>query len=157
MTHGSQDNAMAEIALALAMAFFSIMVLTFVSMGGGASTAQTQSTGLEQGLVLSPSEQPSKNVAADDKQGVTETVADNLLIYFKGRFYDAGLKETDPQKFVLKYQKLSKPKKGGLVLAVDPDISITQALEVEKKVKVSDKTVTTLDARWITSLKGLYR
>ena len=33
MQNGFQSNAMAEIALALAMAFFSIMVLTMVSMG----------------------------------------------------------------------------------------------------------------------------
>jgi hypothetical protein len=35
MRNGSQDNAMTEIALALATGFFSIMVLTMVSMGAG--------------------------------------------------------------------------------------------------------------------------
>ena len=32
---GAQDGAMTEVALALAMGFFSILVLTLVSMGGG--------------------------------------------------------------------------------------------------------------------------
>ena len=35
MYDGSQGNAMTEIALALAMGFFSILVLTMVSMGAG--------------------------------------------------------------------------------------------------------------------------
>ena len=36
---GAEDGAMTEVALALAMGFFSILVLTLVSMGGGEGDA----------------------------------------------------------------------------------------------------------------------
>lgn len=44
MEHGAQDNAMSEIALALAMAFFSIMVLMMVSMGVGQNDQESTVT-----------------------------------------------------------------------------------------------------------------
>ncbi len=42
MHDGSQGNAMTEIALALAMGFFSLPVLTLVSMGAGHGAAQAR-------------------------------------------------------------------------------------------------------------------
>ena len=48
-----QTNAMAEVALALAMGFFSIMVLTMVSMGAGApGEPGDDSVALDPGLRL---------------------------------------------------------------------------------------------------------
>ena len=44
MRNAHQDSAMTEISLALAMAFFSIMVLTLISMGSGDATLQSPSS-----------------------------------------------------------------------------------------------------------------
>ena len=45
MSNSSQENAMTEIALAMAMGFFSVMVLTAISMGVPApKTPENQST-----------------------------------------------------------------------------------------------------------------
>ena len=38
---GAEDGAMTEVALALAMGFFSILVLTLVSMGGGTGDSRS--------------------------------------------------------------------------------------------------------------------
>ena len=52
MHDGSQGNAMTKIALALAMGFFSILVLTMVSMGAGHGGALRRLAGERQRAVV---------------------------------------------------------------------------------------------------------
>ena len=48
MNDGTQGNALTEIALAMAMGFFSVMVLTMMSMGVGLGEKRTIDTALGQ-------------------------------------------------------------------------------------------------------------
>lgn len=155
MSHAGQNNAMTEIALALAMAFFAIMILAFVSMGSGATSAkakQASKTGLDAGAVLTASDKPEKS-EQNNSQQTTQAKPDQLLIFFNGKFFDAALKETDPARFAEKARQGNGP----LVVAVSPDLTVTEAIKVEKQVPGINKTVTTLDQRWVKALKEIYK
>jgi hypothetical protein len=137
MRDTSQNNAMAEIALALAMGFFSIMVLTMVSMGGG--VAKETAPALDAGVAVRPSA-PSTNGKSATK--------DTLLIHYEGRFLDAALKPVDPA---------AVGAEGPLVLAVAPGLTFAAVLRARKRTAASDITVTTLDERWLATLKEKFQ
>ncbi len=138
---GSHNNAMAECALALAMAFFSIMVLTMVSMGAGFGSDRTDTplTGEQISIRPStPSEAPVIRRRADD--------TDNILIHYRGRFYDRTLEPFAPD---------AVPSEGRTILAIDPALSLAEAIAVRQRIANPDLTVTTLDERWLGALKEL--
>ena len=108
----SQNNALVEIALALAMVFFTIMVLAMVSMSVSSDHVKidnrTHGKNIA-GMDVYPSS-PSSDVPSD-ADGVNHISADEIIIYFAGKFFDADLKkipETEIQRKSLKF------------LAVDP-------------------------------------
>ncbi len=141
MRDGSQNNTMAECALALAMAFFSIMVLTMVSMGVGFGSDRngTPLTGERISIRPStPSEAPAIRREAD--------AIDNILIHYRGRFYDRMLAPLAPD---------AVRSEGQAILAIDPALSLVEAIAVRQRIGNSDLTVTTLDERWLGALKEL--
>ncbi len=140
MTAEYQSNAMTEIALALAMAFFSIMVLAMVSMGSAMQTQDSSGSGLAEGILLSISGVPD-----DGSSDTTRAVStEQTIIHWNGRFYDGALRPVDPASIA---------PVGQLVLAIAPDLSITEAMSVREMISHTDLEVTTLDARWIQNLE----
>jgi len=138
---GPYGNAMTEIALALAMAFFSVMVLAMVSMGTGSSVtkqafadASTQSDAARLEVVRS---EPG-NRAASAK------VKTRLVIYHQNRFLDADLTEIDPQGLA---------PDADIVLAIDPELALAEAITARTRISAGKITVTTLDERWMRKLK----
>ncbi len=141
MHDGSQNNAMAECALALAMAFFSIMVLTMVSMGAGFGSDRTGTPLTGERISIrpsTPSEATTTRREADD--------TDNILIHYRGRFYDRELKPLAPD---------AVQSAGRAILAIDPALSLVEAIAVRQRIANPDLIVTTLDARWLDALKEL--
>jgi hypothetical protein len=137
MDGGAQDSVMAEIALALAMGFFSVMVLTMVSMGAGETVSTAASPDR---ITLAASDGGANGGAAK------AVAADSVLIFYRGRFFDAALKSVDP----------SRPDAvNGQVLAVEPGLPLEQTLAARRRVASRDLTVTTLDARWLERLKSV--
>ena len=131
----SQDNAMTEVALALAMGFFSIMVLTLISRGGGERDALS----FEAVPVVA---------AAPDSAARTTAGNDDIIIIFDGRrFTDAQLIPVDPAE-------ISATGDGRVVLAVAPDLTFAQVAEARRSFANADLVVTTLDARWMRRLSG---
>ena len=137
--HGSAhaDNAMTEIALALAMGFFSIMVLTMVSMGAG-QVAATVGIGKEQQIAIVESEHASPSSTAQ------QTEKQNLIVYFEGRYINADLHPVDPAAF-------NPP--GRAVLALHPDLSVSEAMSARAPIAFPDLIVTTLTDDWLQRLK----
>jgi hypothetical protein len=134
-------NAMTEIALALAMAFFSIMVLAMISMGTGMAEDASAGIRLPEGVTLRPAETA---VSAS-----SETIpADTLLIHYAGRFLDAHLQPAAPERF---------GNGRTVVLAINPTLSMTEALAVRAKVPGARVTVTTLNNDWLQALKEMQR
>ncbi len=133
MDDGSQGNAMTEVALALAMGFFSLLVLTMVSMGAGEFSSDTKLT-----LVLTPS------ASQDSRQGATPFDPDNqLVIYHRGRFFDASLEPLDP---------LSIDATKRVILAFAPDIPVSEAMKARSRISAGDILVSTLDEDWQAAL-----
>ena len=137
MRGSSQNNAMVEIALALAMGFFSIMVLTMVSMGGGVAKETVSAPYV--GITMLPSSPP-----ADGKS----TTKDALLIHYEGRFLDSALTPVDPTAM-----KPDAP----LVLAVAPGLAFAAVMRAREQATAYDITVTTLDERWLAILKEKFK
>ena len=142
MIHGVQNNAMAEIALALAMGFFSIMVLTLVSMGSGLTPATSTDTQHSPGVQVQHSE-PNESSDQNTTQDVKVSSAD-LIIYHAGQYLDADLNPIDPTTLAGREQ---------IVLAVDGNLPMTEALKAREGVPVTNLTITPLDQRWQNALK----
>jgi len=134
-----QSNAMTEIALALAMAFFSIMVLAMLSMGSVLKTETSVAPSLAEGIYLGiPTETDVEAVKA------RTVAAEEVVIYWRGRFFDASLKPVAPMTFA---------DRDRLVLAIAPDLSIGEAMEARKQITAADLEVTALDANWMKTLE----
>ena len=138
---GHYGNAMTEIALALAMAFFSIMVLAMVSMGAGSSDAtidQSSSTAMTDSLQISPSK-PS-----DKAQPTSET--SRIIVFYQGQYLSDQLKPVDPTTVTTD---------GKIVLAVDPTLPLADAMQARAGLSTNNITVTTLDQRWMRALEEI--
>ena len=138
----TQNNALAEIALALAMAFFSIMILTMVSMGAGSPSGQKSAAAeLPPGVALraSNSQPPS-----DQPAGAGTATREKLLIYYGGRFYDGQMNATDPAAFA---------GVADVVLAVPPTLPITEAISLQRRLSAENFVVTSLSKEWLSALK----
>ena len=131
MADSSYGNAMTEIALALAMAFFSIMVLTMVSMSATPekiSKAQNQPT-----INLA-------NSAPNNTQKPTAPTKRKLVIFWNGQFMDQQLSP-------LELGSLKSSKK--IVLSMPPNLPMADALAARAQLEGVDILVSVLDERWL--------
>ncbi len=129
-------NAMTEIALALAMAFFSIMVLAMISMGVPAESQSAATTG----AVLAKAETDAAPAAK-----VEQTSDDRLVIFHDGRFWDRDLNALDPRAI---------SNGGRIILALDPSLPMKDALGARARIDASNLVVTALDDQWLQALRS---
>ncbi|MDP6816345.1 MAG: diversity-generating retroelement protein Avd [Alphaproteobacteria bacterium] len=125
-TSGDSGNAMTEIALALAMAFFAIMILTMVSMGAGGSVQTTQAA--PEIAMLLPSATVAANdngpAAANDNAAPATTIAAKRIVVFADdQFFNAALQPIEPAAAA----NMDQP-----VLAVSPDLSIAEVMAANR-------------------------
>ena len=133
---GHYGNAMTEIALALAMAFFSIMVLAMVSMGAGSSDTSQLTTA--ETLQISPSK-PS-----DNAQPTSE--ASRIIVFYQGQYLSDQLKPVDPTTVTTD---------GKIILAIDPILPLADAMQARAGLSTNNITVTALDQRWMRALEEI--
>ena len=129
---------MAEIALALAMGFFSIMVLTMVSMGAGSHDTETAV-----GAILVPASEESA-----ERGALKPNPEDVVVIYSDGRFFDSQLQAIDPQA-------ITGP--GRVILAFKPDVPMAEAMSARSAIGIADLIVSTLDERWLAAVAEVER
>lgn len=142
MSDTTQTNAMAEIALALAMGFFSIMVLTMVSMGSGMVTQAAQSSIKEDPISIAKSADKSEET---EKTGASSAVQpEDLVIFYHERYLDNQLHPVTPD------QLMGRDK---VVLAVSPDLSMSKTMAARKNLSIQDITVVVLSDKWLDALK----
>jgi len=144
MSVNGPNNALAEVSLALAMGFFSIMVLAMVSMGAGASKLDTASVTVKKGMRISLPISPGLNKSQSNSDRTKPVSLSSILIYYRGRFLNAQFEDISPKTW--------RPEGQG-VLAIEPTLSMSAAMKLRKQVHVSNVTVTTLDKRWLSTLK----
>lgn len=129
---------MTEIALALAMGFFCILVLALVSMGAPVtanSVADADRPKAELLKIAAPSARASAEAMGEQ---------DELLIFHKNGFLDAAGKPVDPNSL--------KASAGRLTLAFDPSLPLSKILEARARIVSGEVVLTPLDAAWQQAL-----
>lgn len=128
---------MAEVALALAMAFFCIMVLTLVSMGPQMITQHRSS--------VQPV-RPVRIVPHSEQAGPGRSLVDiSQMVLFDGRdFFDGQLVQLDPAD-------LSPTT--DWVLAVLPDLAFSTVVAARDRIRAEAVTITDMSTDWIVRIK----
>ena len=134
MDNSHAESAMTEVALALAMVFFCMMVLAMVSMGGGAPAGQSDRPVVETAILVP---------AGADRATASELASDQtLVVYHGGRYLTAGLEPFDP----------AAAAGGRIVLAVDPGLPMQEALKAQAGLTGSEIRLTPLNSAWLDRL-----
>ena len=118
-------NPLAEIGLALSMAFFSLMILMLVAV-----------------LNRPPTNQQIK-MGNDGTSPTSEKM--DLFVYSGGQLYDKDLTRLDVSAL---------PADQKILLAVDPQLELSAVLEIVGKVGHQNLQITKLDAAWQARLKS---
>ena len=130
---------MTEIALALAMGFFSLMVLTLISMGADDGKAMKSDT-----LDLAP-------LAESHSASASNIGKDDLILIFDGKtFLDKNMNAVDPEHFIATHVTDSKR----VILALDPSLPLNRAIMARGLVKAENLIVSSLDKAWMEALKN---
>lgn len=144
MADGGRDNGMTEIALALAMAFFAIMILAMASMGLPKAVQfeneqQAVST-KDRELVLAEAEpaEGKEPTAATSEFSSERTI----VIFWRGQFYNQEFQPIDA----------GRPQ-APMALAVDPTLPMDEALELRRQFANADVVITPLSAEWLKFLR----
>ena len=142
---GHYQDPMAEIALALAMGFFAIMVLTMVSMGSGGPGVTAEAS--EDARIVAAALRPASD-ASPQTASISVPERDELVIYYEGRYLDASLQTLEPAGLA------SRAETSPIVLAIHPELSLIEAMDARAKIDREDVVVATLDERWLQALQG---
>jgi len=139
MSDTPQTNALAEIAFALAMGFFSLMVLTMVSMGGTkASPSAPKEIALEETPLILGQTTPTPDNSA------THVSQEALVIFSRGQYLTATLTPFSPAQ---------APPDTALILAVSPALSMAETLDARRPLAHHDVTVVPLTKAWLATLQ----
>ena len=134
MDDQAQGHAMTEIGLALAMVFFTMMVMGLVFIS--APSLQNTSARYEQIQVISNESLPNSSDMAGEQPP--------LVIYYDGQFYDTQLKPLSPV-----VDGVSR-----LLLAVPPNISLLEASKAQQQISGVSISITLLSPEWVDYLES---
>jgi len=127
---------MTEIALAMAMGFFSIMVLTALSMGVAPDPSKT----IAAARVVKSDSGPAR-------PGAIATRSDDVIVVFaRGRFHDAKLQPLDPARVAADRR---------VILVVDPLLPMKEVLAARARIGATNLVVSTMDDKWRKAVSGL--
>ena len=123
---GDTENPLTEVALALSMAFFSLMVLMLFAITNSSSGSAQQTVKVDG---------PTSNEIKKESP--------TFLIFFNGKYFDETLQLAKPGN-----QDKEKP----LFLAVMPDLDVRSMMDAMQKVNHPSPEVITLSNEWIRAL-----
>jgi hypothetical protein len=134
------SSAMTEVALGLSMAFFTLLIVSLISMGF--------STKIE-GNVTKIAENSQKDLTIDikkDSKNKSSTDDIQFVFFFDGKFYDQslGLRSID---------SFSQAKK--LIIAVNPDLSFAEVFSLKQQVKHPKLSITVSNDAWRSRLQQI--
>ena len=118
-------NPLAEVGLALSMAFFSLMILMLVA------------------VLNSPPTNQQIKMGNDGTSPTSEKM--DLFVYSGGQLYDKDLTRLNVSAL---------PADQKILLAVDPQLELSAVLEIVGKVGHQNLQITKLDAAWQARLKS---
>ena len=152
----TDSQAMTEVALGLAMAFFAMMILAMMSMSlpreSVASSATSKKSysniALKQGIKVA-----ANNKATPETEGGLQALTentnyekannDNVIIFYQGRYLDIALHPLD-------VASLSTAEH--YILALSPNLSLSEVLAARTQISSPNLTITELDEAWLTRL-----
>ena len=123
---GDSENPLTEVALALSMAFFSLMVLMLFAI------TNTPNSSNRQALEIQTSAESEAK-----KESPT------YLIFYKGEYFNELLEPTNPAE-----QDPAKP----LLLAVTPELDISSMMNAMQKITHPHPEVIILSQKWQQAL-----
>ena len=123
------NNPLTEVALALSMAFFSIMVLSIFAL------SQKQIKLKDENSLSINSSSPVKEKPKNKR---------SIIFYFNKNIYDKHFKKLNLQNF--------KNKKG-YALAVPPQISVKELFEIRNSLKKNDIKIIQQNKEWNDAFK----
>ena len=121
------NNPLTEVALALSMAFFSIMVLTILALSHKSKTVTTTSN-----------EKISVNSTSSVK--TKEYKNREIIFYFEDNFYNKNFEKWDIDKQILN--------PNGYTVAVPSEISVKKLFEIRQTLKRFDIKITQQNKKW---------
>jgi hypothetical protein len=125
MLSEESGNPLAEVGLALSMAFFSLMILMLVA------------------ILNSPPTNQQIKMSNDGTSPTSEKL--DLFVYSGGQLYDKDL---------IRLHVSALPADQKILLAVDPQLELSAVLEIVGKVGHQNLQITKLDAAWQARLKS---
>ena len=123
------NNPLTEVALALSMAFFSIMVLTIFTLSHSSKTANSNEK-----IAISPTSLAKKK----------ENKNKDIIFYFEDNFYNKKFKKWHIDK------KILNP--NGYTVAVPSEISVKKLFEIRQTLKKFDIKITQQNKKWNDAL-----
>ena len=124
------NNPLTEVALALSMAFFSIMVLSIFAL-----SQKDYKLKEENSLSINPSS-PVKEKRKNKR---------SIIFYFNKNFYDKNFKRWNIENF--------KNNVNGYTLAVPPQLSVKELFEIRNSFKKIDIKITQQNKEWNEAFK----
>lgn len=135
MESNPDNQAMTEVALGLAMAFFALMILAMVSMSVKSEAKESAEAIAAQ--VKAPESTKEKKVATEVTQ------EDFLIVFHQGQYFDSKLNQ-------LALNQL--PKASRYVLALDPNLSFDEVMKARTEISAPNLIITQLNESWIKRL-----
>ena len=123
-----EGNPLAEVGLALSMAFFSLMILMLVA------------------VINSPRIVKNLNISDHNQEITHEKV--QFYAYYLGNLYDKNLKQ-------VKFEELVSGAKN--IIGLNPALEIEEALNLRTNFYGKNFEITVLNEAWITRLKQIER
>ena len=123
------NNPLTEVALALSMAFFSIMVLTIFALSHSSKTANSNEK-----ISISPTSLAKKK----------ENKNRDIIFYFEDNFYNKKFKKWHIDKQILN--------PNGYTVAVPSEISVKKLFEIRQTLKKFDIKITQQNKKWNDAL-----
>jgi hypothetical protein len=142
--NNAQDQstqAMTEVALALSMAFFSLLLVALISIGVPGTVNEQQRKALSvPEFVLTETRPAGKNTKA-----INQPKEIQYIFYFDSKFYDQHLKKIN----VTTLNNMQK-----LVIAMPMETDVSKALALQKKFKGFDLALTIMDREWLVAFEN---
>ena len=123
------NNPLTEVALALSMAFFSIMVLTIFTLSHSSKTANSNEK-----ISISPTSLAKKK----------ENKNRDIIFYFEDNFYNKKFKKWHIDKQILN--------PNGYTVAVPSKITVKKLFEIRQTLKKFDIKITQQNKKWNDAL-----
>lgn len=141
--NNAQDHstqAMTEVALALSMAFFSLLLVALISIGVPESTVGVQ----KKAVTVPEFVLTETSSSVKDTRAVNEALEAQYIFYFDSKFYDQYLKEVEMGKLDITQK---------LVVAMPTDTDVSQALALQKQFGGFELSLTIMDDKWRVALE----